>query len=145
MLQTSVDIRVRYAETDAMGVVYHANYLPWFEISRIALLDKAGISYRELDDAGALIPVLEANLKYAAPARFHDLVTVTATMTEMPRVRFRVDYTVTLAGKTITTGSTSHAFMDRGARAIKPPPVVLEKLAPFFAGDNNTADTLPSS
>ena len=46
MLQTSVDIRVRYAETDAMGVVYHANYLPWFEISRIALLDKAGISYR---------------------------------------------------------------------------------------------------
>lgn len=133
MLSTSVDIRVRYAETDAMGVVYHGNYLPWFEISRIALLDKAGLSYRELDDAGFLLPVLEANLKYIAPARFDDVVTVTATMAELPRVRIRIDYEVTLAGKVITRGHTMHAFMDRQAHAIKPPPIVLERLGAAFA------------
>ncbi len=133
MLSTSVDIRVRYAETDAMGVVYHANYLTWFEIARIALLDKAGLSYRELDDQGFLLPVLEANLKYIAPARFDDVVSVTATMNELPRVRIRIDYEIVCAGKVINRGHTLHAFMDRQARAIKPPPVVTERLAAAFA------------
>ena len=132
MLSTSVDIRVRYAETDAMGVVYHANYLPWFEIARIALFDKIGISYRSLEDQGYLLPVLEAHLRYILPARFDDTVKVTVTMDEMPRVRIRVKYTVELNGKTITTGETLHAFMDREARAVKPPPVVIDKLAAIF-------------
>ena len=133
MLSTSVDIRVRYAETDAMGVVYHANYLPWFEIARIALLEKAGVSYKSLEDQGYLLPVLEAHMKYASPARFDDRVTVTATMQEAPRVRFRIDYAVTLDGRTLTTGHTMHAFMDRTARAIKPPAVMMERLGVFFS------------
>lgn len=132
MLSTSVDIRVRYAETDAMGVVYHANYLPWFEIARIALLEKAGLSYKELEEQGYLLPVLEAHMKYAQPARFDDRIVVTATMTEAPRVRLRIDYTVTLDGKTLTTGHTLHAFMDRSARAIKPPAHVMAKLGIYF-------------
>lgn len=132
MLSTSVDIRVRYAETDAMGVVYHANYLPWFEIARIALLEKAGLSYKELEEQGYLLPVLEAHMKYSLPARFDDRLVVTATMTEAPRVRLRIDYTVALDGKTLTTGHTLHAFMDRSARAIKPPPRVVSALAVFF-------------
>lgn len=132
MLSTSADIRVRYAETDAMGVVYHGNYLPWFEIARIALLDKAGISYRDLDAEGFLLPVLEANLKYIAPARFHDLVTVTATMAELPRVRIHIDYEVSIAGKVITRGHTIHAFMNREAQAIKPPAFVIERLRDAF-------------
>lgn len=132
MLTHSVDIRVRYAETDAMGVVYHANYLTWFEIARIALLETAGLSYRELETQGYLLPVLEAHMKYALPARFDDRVTVTATMSEAPRVRFRIDYEVKLDGRTLTTGHTTHAFMDRTARAIKPPPVVMERLGGYF-------------
>lgn len=132
MLSTSVDIRVRYAETDAMGVVYHANYLPWFEIARIALFEKIGVSYRKLEEQGYLMPVLEAHLKYIAPARFDDLVRVTVTMDEMPRVRIRVTYTVTLNGRVITTGETLHAFMDREARAVKPPPAVLDAIAAVF-------------
>lgn len=132
MLSTSVEIRVRYAETDAMGVVYHANYLPWFEIARIALLEKAGVSYRELEAQGYLLPVLEAHMKYAAPARFDDRVIVTASMHEAPRVRFRIDYTVTLDGRTLTTGHTLHAFMDRSARAVKPPAVMAERLGVHF-------------
>lgn len=132
MLRSEADIRVRYAETDAMGVVYHGNYLPWFEIARIALLDKSGISYRELDAQGFLLPVLEANLKYIAPARFHDLVTVTATMAELPRVRIHIDYEVRIAGKVITRGHTTHAFMNREAQAIKPPAFVMERLAEAF-------------
>lgn len=132
MLSTSVDIRVRYAETDAMGVVYHANYLPWFEIARIALLEKAGLCYKELESEGYLLPVLEAHMKYAQPARFDDRIVVTATMHEAPRVRLRIDYTVTLDGKTLTTGHTLHAFMDRTARAIKPPARVMSRLAHYF-------------
>ena len=76
MLSTSVDIRVRYAETDAMGVVYHANYLPWFEIARIALLEKAHLSYRELDDQGFLLPVLEAQLPSVVPSSVGSVVIV---------------------------------------------------------------------
>ena len=132
MLSTSVEIRVRYAETDAMGVVYHANYLPWFEMARIALFDKIGISYRSLEEQGYLLPVLEAHLKYIAPARFDDVVKVTVLMDEMPRVRIRVKYTVELGGRVITTGETLHAFMDRDARAVKPPPLVIDTLAAIF-------------
>ncbi len=132
MLSTQVEIRVRYAETDAMGVVYHANYLPWFEIARIALLEKADLSYRELEAEGYLLPVLEAHLKYAAPARFDDRVIVTATLSEAPRVRLRIDYTVTLDGRTLTTGHTLHAFMDRAGRAIKPPLRVMTRIGVFF-------------
>lgn len=132
MLSTTVDIRVRYAETDAMGVVYHANYLPWFEIARIALFEKIGVSYRALEDRGYLLPVLEAHLKYIAPARFDDVVKVTVSMSEMPRVRLRVHYTIELNGRVITTGETLHAFMDREARAVKPPPDFMETLGAHF-------------
>ncbi|NBP90463.1 MAG: hypothetical protein EBU50_04445, partial [Opitutae bacterium] len=59
MLEASVETRVRFAETDAMGVTYHGNYLPWFEMARVAMLDKIGYPYRELEKDGFLLPVLE--------------------------------------------------------------------------------------
>ena len=78
MITATTSIRVRFAETDAMGVVYHANYLPWCESARIALIASIGLSYRKMSDSGYHLPVVEAHLNYKHPAKFDDLVTVRA-------------------------------------------------------------------
>jgi YbgC/YbaW family acyl-CoA thioester hydrolase len=132
MLFTSVEIRVRYSETDAMGITYHANYLSWFEVARTALFSEIGMSYKKLDDAGFLLPVLEAGMRYIAPSRYDDVLTVTASISEEPRVRIRVDYEVRLAGKVITTGHTVHAFMNRAGQAIRPPQEVRDGFVKAF-------------
>ncbi|MDR2862576.1 MAG: acyl-CoA thioesterase [Puniceicoccales bacterium] len=132
MISASTEIRVRYAETDAMGIAYHGNYLPWFEVARVVLLDKIGLSYKKLEDDGFLLPVLEANLRYLAPARFDDILTVTVRMEELPRVRIRMDYTVHKEGSLLTTGHTLHAFMNRAGQAIKPPAIVQERFISVF-------------
>ena len=80
MIQATVETRVRFAETDAMGVTYHGNYLPWFEMARVALLDQLGTPYRELEKSGFLLPVLEAGLKYHRPSHFDDRVRITVQL-----------------------------------------------------------------
>lgn len=133
MIIAEAEVSVRYAETDAMGIAYHGNYLPWFEVARCALLAKLGLSYRELDDAGFFLPVLEANLRYIASARFDDKLRIVAKMAERPRVRMKIDYEVYHGEKLLTTGHTVHAFMNRAGHAIKPPAFVTEKFAEAFA------------
>ncbi|MGN0834734.1 MAG: acyl-CoA thioesterase [Candidatus Spyradosoma sp.] len=133
MLQTTATTRVRFSETDAMGVVYHANYLPWCEVARTRLLAEVGLPYARLQELGFLLPVLEINLKYRAPARFGDVVSVRARMEEMPRVRIRIDYEIFRGdGELLTTGHSLHAFMNREGVAIKPPAFFLETLRAAF-------------
>ncbi|MDR1497883.1 MAG: acyl-CoA thioesterase [Puniceicoccales bacterium] len=132
MIFTSVDIRVRYSETDAMGISYHANYLSWFEVARTDLLAKIGVSYRKLDDEGFLLPVLEAQMRFISPSRYDDLLHVIAKINEEPRVRIRIDYEVYLQDRLITTGHTLHAFMNRAGQAVKPPITVRDAFAAAF-------------
>ncbi|MDR3228215.1 MAG: acyl-CoA thioesterase [Puniceicoccales bacterium] len=141
MLSTTAEVRVRYSETDAMAVAYHANYLPWFEVARTALFNEIGLSYKKLDDAGFLLPVLEAGLRYLAPARYDDVLAVTASVLEIPRVRIRVDYEIRLDEKVITTGHTVHAFMNRTGQAIKPPKEVIAGFQLAFAKSAAVAAT----
>lgn len=124
---------MRYAETDAMGVAYHANYLAWFEVARTLMLEQIGVPYKQLDAEGYLLPVLEMGVRYLEPARYDDLLFITACLEEMPRVRIRLDYTVHNQGHLITTGHTLHAFMSRTGQAIKPPPHVQQAFARAFA------------
>ena len=77
-----------------MGIVYHANYFTWFEIARIDLLDSVGCPYKALEKEGFLLPVLEINARYQAPAGFDDVLDVEATISEVPRVKIRIDYRV---------------------------------------------------
>ena len=133
MITATAEIRVRYAETDGIGIAYHANYLAWFEVARCALLEDIGLSYRQLDADNHLLPVLEAGMQFHAPARFDDCLHVTARITTPPRVRIRVDYEVRLHDRLITTGHTVHAFMNREGIAIKPPVHVQERFAQAFA------------
>ena len=125
MLESSIDIEVRYAETDQMGIVYHANYLVWFEVARIRLLADAGLHYTEIEADGLRIPVLAAHLEYHQPVVFGETVRVTARVSERPRVRFGVDYQVAVAETTRASGYTVHAFMTSQNRPTRPPPAFM--------------------
>lgn len=116
-----------------MGVVYHANYLPWCEVARTQLLAEVGLPYVELQESGFLLPVLEATLKYRAPARYDDVISIRASMPEMPRVRIHIDYEIFRGNELLATGHTQHAFMNRAGQAIKPPSFFLEKLQAAFS------------
>ncbi|MDR2512291.1 MAG: acyl-CoA thioesterase [Puniceicoccales bacterium] len=133
MITARAEIRVRYAETDAMGVAYHANYLAWFEVARTVMLEQIGVPYKQLDTEGFLLPVLEMGARYLEPARYDDLLLITACLEEIPKVRIRLGYTVHNQGRLITTGHTLHAFMSRAGLAIKPPLHVQQAFARAFA------------
>jgi acyl-CoA thioester hydrolase len=117
MLQVT-EIRVRYAETDQMGVVYHANYLAWCDIARTELIRTlGGKSYAEIEREGTALAVVEAHLRYKRPARYDDLVRIVARVTEVRSRVVRFDYDMELAdGATIATGYTTLVAMTRDGR-----------------------------
>src|SRR5271157_6429524 len=92
MIQSRVNVTVRYAETDMMGIVYHANYLPWFEVGRTTLLREMGLSYRRLEEEGFRLPVLEVSAKFLKPALYDDTVEIVTTLRERPLLRIRLEY-----------------------------------------------------
>lgn len=128
MLSTSCPIRVRYAETDAMGVTYHGSYFPFLEQARIQLLDDIGFPYRDLEKQGYLLPVLEAHVKWHRPSRFDDRITVIAEVREPPSVRLTIHYTVMRDDTLLLTGYTRHAFVSPEGRPIKPPVELIEAM-----------------
>lgn len=132
MPQATVETRVRFAETDAMGVTYHGNYLPWFEMARVALLDQLGCPYRELEKQGFLLPVLETGLTYHRPSYFDDRVRITVTLAEKPRARLHLTYKVERGDELLVEGFTMHAFVSRDFKAIRPPEIVETALAKAF-------------
>ncbi|MDP9374440.1 MAG: acyl-CoA thioesterase [Chloroflexota bacterium] len=121
---TVTEIRVRYAETDAMGVVYYANYLVWFELARTDWIRAHGMSYREMEDAGILLPVIEAHCEYRASARYDDLVRLETRVTALSPARVSFAYRVTRpapaadgVGETLLAeGRTAHVFLTREGR-----------------------------
>ena len=139
MIQSRSKVTVRYAETDMMGVVYHANYLPWFEISRTTLLKELGVPYRKLEEEGFRLPVLEVSAKFLRPAVYDDTLEVTATVSERPLLRIRIDYEVRRGDELLATGNTLHAFVDRGGRPVRPPHWVVEVFSRAFADSQGAA------
>jgi acyl-CoA thioester hydrolase len=116
-------IRVRYAETDKMGVVYHSNYFVWFEVARTDLLRRAGWTYREMEADGFSLPVIEARCEYRQAARYDDELDVRATGHLLSPVRIRFDYVVVRPADevTIASGHTVHAALDRSGRPCRLP------------------------
>jgi acyl-CoA thioester hydrolase len=125
MIVSRSQIVVRYAETDMMGVVYHGNYLPWFEVGRTTLLKEMGIIYRQLEADGYRLPVLEVAVKYLRPALYDDTITIVTTLREKPLLRIRLDYQVCRGEELLATGHTVHAFIDRVGKPVRPPPAVV--------------------
>jgi acyl-CoA thioester hydrolase len=114
----STCVRVRYADTDRMGVVYYSNYLVWFEVGRTEWLRETGWSYREMEVDGVSLPVIEAHCEYRQPARYDDEIEIVTRATLLTPVRIRFDYDIvrrrdeTLAA----VGYTVHAALDPSGR-----------------------------
>src|SRR5262245_2424412 len=111
-------VRVRYAETDQMGIVYYANYLVWFEVGRTDWLRETGWSYRDMEADGYSLPVIEARCSYVESARYDDFVEVRTTSTlESPvRIQFLYDVVRAADGTRLATGMTMHASLGRDGR-----------------------------
>ena len=128
-------IRVRYAETDQMGVVYHANVLVYFEVARTEFLRAVGPPYRELERQGVLLGVVEASLRYGEPIRYDAPLLARARLTALGKASLRFDYTLRHAetGKVHATGSTRHACLAPGGEVRPLPDSLRGLLAPHLA------------
>lgn len=131
----ATSIRVRYKDTDCMGVVYYGNYLTYFEVGRVEYLRQAGMTIAEVNDR-VFMPVAEAAVKYHQPARLDELLDVRCWISERKRASFRFEYAIrSEAGETVTTGHTRHAVLDRATgRMIAIPPWMVA-LLPVVSGD----------
>jgi acyl-CoA thioester hydrolase len=128
-------IRVRYAETDRMGYVYYGNYAAYYESGRVEALRALGLSYKEMEDRGIMLPVLSFQIKYFKPAFFDDVLTVKTTLKELPTgTRLAFNYEILNdKGISLNQGETTHVFVKTdGGRPITVPQEVIDKLAPFF-------------
>ena len=117
------NIRVLMADTDAMGIVYHANYLRWFEVGRAELVRAAGLPYVEMEKMGLALPVIEARLRYKASARYDDVLTIDTRVLEFGRVRVNFHYRVAREGDEtlLCEGETFHACIDRAGKIARFP------------------------
>ena len=122
-VQSTSRIRVRYAETDQMGVVYYANYFVWFEVARTDLLRESGWNYREMESDGFSLPVIEARCTYVQSAKYDDELQVRTTGEMLSPVRVQFNYEIVRAsdGTTLATGSTVHATLDRAGKPCRLP------------------------
>ncbi len=127
MKKNETKIRVRYQETDQMGMAYHANYLVWFEIGRTELMRSIGLPYIEFEKSNLYLPVLKAYCEYKHAARYDDLLTVITFIESLQYVRTVFNYEIRRDDKKIGGGYTEHAFINEAGR-----PVVLKKISPFL-------------
>lgn len=116
-------LRVRYVETDQMGVVYHSHYLVYFEMGRTEMMRNAGIAYTELEARGFVLAVIETSCRHKASARYDDLLTVRTWLREVTKTRLRFEYAVMRGADILTTGHTVLAFLSRadGMRPVRAP------------------------
>jgi acyl-CoA thioester hydrolase len=132
MILSRTEVTVRYAETDMMGVVYHANYLTWFEIGRTQLMKEIGMPYTRLEAEGYRLPVLEVSAKFLRPAVYDDTLTILTALRERPILRIRLEYEVRRGDELLATGGSMHAFIDREGKPVRPPAWAVERLGEFF-------------
>lgn len=123
-------VRVRYAETDQMGVVYHGNYAQYFEMGRVEWLRNLGLSYAFMEKGGVMLPVVSLTMNYKKPARYDDMLTVRTIFKKQESVKIEFDYEIyNEVNELLTTGNSVLVFVDmKTGRPILPPSYVLEKL-----------------
>lgn len=124
------DIRIRYGETDQMGVVYHGNYPQFIEIGRIEWLRSLGVSYKKMEEEGVMLPVISLNINYKKPVFYDDVISVKTFVKKKPTASIEFEYEITNeAGEIVTTASTVLAFVDMNTkRPMRCPKYILDKL-----------------
>lgn len=135
MYQSETHVRVRYGETDQMGYVYYGNYAMYYEVARVESLRQLGMSYKELEAMGVMMPVLENHSRYMAPALYDDLLKIVTTIREKPGVRITFEYEVfNPEGKLINKGETLLVFVQqKTGRPCRPPEAFEKVLEPYFS------------
>ena len=116
MLTGEIQIRVRYAETDRMGLLHHANYLVYFEQARTELLRTSGVAYKELEDQGFFLVIAKVEIKYKSPAHYDDLLTIRTTVERVTHVKIVHKYAVSRDGVLLAEGHSTLACVDRDGR-----------------------------
>jgi len=130
MREHSIQVRVRYSETDQMGVVYHGNYIPYFEIGRVEWLRAQGVSYKSLEEDGIALPIVQMTLNYKKPARYDDLLNIKTKYKSQSSVKLEFDCEITSeSGELLTTAYFLLVFVDvKSGRPIPPPKNIREIL-----------------
>ena len=134
MYQSETSVRVRYGETDQMAYVYYGNYAMYYEVARVESLRKLGVTYKELESNGVMMPVLENHSRFLMAARYDELLRIVTTIRQMPTVKIKFEYEIfNEENKLIHQGETILAFVDqKSGRPCRPPEVMTKVLEPFF-------------
>ncbi len=133
MKNFSIKIKVRYCETDQMGLVHHGSYINYFEEARISWISNLGFSYSEMEKSGIILPVSKLNVSYLKPAYFDDDLVVNVELAEMPTSRLIFNYTIKNKDEVIVTGTTVLAFLNKETmRPVRCPDYMLEKVTSLF-------------
>lgn len=133
MYVTETKIRVRYSETDRMGYCYYGNYAQYYEVARVECLRSLGISYKNLEDQGILLPVVDFNVQYKKPAFYDDEIIVKCEVREMPNIKIRFDYECLRGEETLNIASTTLVFLDKiKNKPMKIPFEIASKFESYF-------------
>jgi len=134
MYTSETRIRVRYAETDPMGYAYYGYYAMYYEVARVESLRQLGMTYKELEAMGTMMPVLENNSKYILPALYDDEIRIVTLIRDRPGVRIKFEYDIYNGdGKLIHQGETFLAFVNKASgKPCRPPEAFMKLLQPFF-------------
>lgn len=135
MYQSETSIRVRYGETDQMAYVYYGNYAMYYEVARVESLRQLGVTYKELEASGIMMPVLENHSKFLGPARYDELLRIITTIREKPGVKIKFEYEIfNEQNKLINQGETLLVFVDtKTGKPVRTPPMMATVLEPFFS------------
>ncbi|MDA0193882.1 MAG: thioesterase family protein [Bacteroidetes bacterium] len=134
MYEVQTKIRVRYGETDQMGYVYYGNYASYYEVARVESLRQLGFAYRELEEIGIMLPVLENKSKYHKPAKYDELLTIKVCIPEMPALKMKFCYQIfNEENLLINSGETTLVFIKKATmKPCRMPKVMIGLLEPYF-------------
>ena len=136
MFTHETPIRVRYAETDQMGVVYHSNYFPYFEAARAEAIRELGMTYADIEKTGVFMPIVDVHCRYLRPAKYDDLLTVRTMLKELP-VHHKIEFhheVYNEKDELLVVGKIILYFMEaHGMKKTVMPQELMEKLKPYFA------------
>jgi len=123
MLENRMQFRVRYVETDQMGIAHHSNYFAWFECGRAELMRELGYTYAEMEKEGILMPIVEVHCKYIRSAHYDDLLELRTIVDGLPKARIKLSYVITRVetGEKIAEGDTTLAFLNENRKPIRAP------------------------
>ncbi len=125
MLTNETELRVRYPECDPMGIAHHGTYATWFEIGRSDLLRQTGVSYRNLEEAGEFLPIVDVYIRYKKPARYDDVLRLVSKMTYVSKAKIIFEYELYRDGIMLATGKTTNACINAQGKLQSVPKIIL--------------------